>query len=676
MNFFEQQDAARRRTGWLVAAFVAAVALIIVVIYLVVVWLFFATGGKVELWNPELFLGVSAVVLLVVLVSSLYKMRELSRGGEAVALLLGGRRLDPATREISERRLLNVVEEMSIASGIPVPPVFVLDREAGINAFAAGFGPGDAVIGVTRGTLQLLNRDELQGVMAHEFSHILNGDMRLNLRLIGILHGILVIAIIGYYLLRTSGGSRRTTSSGKRDSGGGQIVLLALALLVIGWIGVLFGKLIKAAVSRQREYLADAAAVQFTRNPDGIAGALKKIGGISQQSRIEDAHAEEASHMFFGDAMVGSFFNLLSTHPPLADRVKRIDPSFDGKFPRVARQEPAAETKPKDQRRADAARRMVLGGVLGGVPGAVLGGTSAAGLPGVHGGAANLAAAGGQGFDPRMAVQSIAAGGAAHLAYAGEVLARLPEPLREAAHDPYSARAIVYALLLDDEPTVRGRQFQLLQQRAEPASFTETKRLAELVAALEPEARVPLVEMCFPALRSLSLPQYQQLRAILEALVQADQRIDEWEYILRTMLTRHLDVNFGLARPPRVRYRALSDVVDAAAVVLSVLARVGHGDEQATARAFAAGWQHLGVDPPIVPRERCTLPALDQALARLAESAPPLKQQILTAAAACVAADGQATVRERDLLRAVSDALGAPMPPILTEPIAAQAVEP
>ncbi len=341
MDFFEHQEQARRKTGLLVVYFVLAVASIIVAVYLAVVAVFVGTqGDAVEaLWLPQVFGPVAGGTLLVITVGSLYKMADLARGGEVVARSLGGRPVLANTCELRERVLLNVVEEMAIASGTPVPPVFLLDNESAINAFAAGTTPQNAVIGVTRGTIETLNRDELQGVIAHEFSHILNGDMRLNLRLIGLLNGILLIAMIGYVLMRTGSGSYRVgfSSSSSNRKGGNPLPLLGLLLYVIGYIGVFFGHLIKSAVSRQREFLADASAVQFTRLPDGIVGALKKIGGLVQGSRLRTSQAEEASHMYFGNGLAAPFFALLATHPPLSERIRRIDPSFDGKFPRASR---------------------------------------------------------------------------------------------------------------------------------------------------------------------------------------------------------------------------------------------------------------------------------------------------------------------------------------------------
>jgi len=315
MDFFERQDKARKKTKLLVFYFILAVAALIVAVYFAALLIFsgvqaqqhrnFGESPQFALWNPQLFLGVAGGVLAVVLIGSGYKTVALAQGGSAVSEMMGARLVSPNTNDPDERKLLNVVEEMAIASGVPVPHVYVMDEEDGINAFAAGHKPGDATITVTRGCVKILSRDELQGVIGHEFSHILNGDMRLNLRLMGIIFGILCLAIIGRVLLQTA-------RVGGRGRGQNPLPLLGLLLLVIGYIGVFFGRLIQAAVSRQREFLADASSVQFTRNPGGITGALKKIGGLGETgSRLSHAHAEELSHMFFGNGVSEPFIGLL-----------------------------------------------------------------------------------------------------------------------------------------------------------------------------------------------------------------------------------------------------------------------------------------------------------------------------------------------------------------------------
>src|SRR5437588_302383 len=322
MDFVEQQEHARRKTRKLILYFAAAVTTMIGVIYLLLAAVFLGSrhtslNNVSGLWNPELFAAVSAGALLIIVIGSLYKVREVAEGGAALATRLGGQLLNPRTNDADERKLLNVVEEMAIAAGIPVPQVYVLQDEEAINAFAAGYSAGDAIIGVTRGCMKLLTRDELQGVIGHEFSHILNGDMRLNMRLIGWVFGILCLTIIGKLLLRSRG--RKNPAP-----------IVGLVLIIMGAIGVFFGRLIKSAVSRQREFLADASAVQFTRNPEGITNALKKIGGLEYGARLSTDFAEEASHLFFGNALEESWSSLFSTHPPLKERIRRIDPGFDG----------------------------------------------------------------------------------------------------------------------------------------------------------------------------------------------------------------------------------------------------------------------------------------------------------------------------------------------------------
>src|SRR5437588_202287 len=330
MDFFDRQEKAHRNTKLLVLYFAAAVAMLVVAVYLAALLIFAGVNSRyhrhfryyddqpqLTLWNPQLFFGVAVGTLAVIAMGSGFKTLELAQGGSVVATNLGGRLVAPNTTDPDERKLLNVVEEMAIAAGVPVPQVYLLPDERGINAFAAGHSTSDAVVAVTEGAVKLLTRDELQGVMGHEFSHILNGDMRLNLRLMGIIFGIVCLAVIGRILLQTRSGSSRDRNP---------LPLLGLALLLIGWIGVFFGRLIQAAVSRQREFLADASSVQFTRNPGGLSGALQKIGRYSFGSHIESAHADQVSHMFFGNGVSEPLFGLLATHPPITERIHAIDP--------------------------------------------------------------------------------------------------------------------------------------------------------------------------------------------------------------------------------------------------------------------------------------------------------------------------------------------------------------
>ncbi|MBX3413345.1 MAG: M48 family metallopeptidase [Pirellulales bacterium] len=671
MNFFEHQDVARRKSGRLVMLFVLAVVSIVAVIYAVVMIALGTTDeglaratGVNGVWNPYVCGIVTVSTLSVIVAGSLFKTIELAQGGERVALLLGGRRLDSNSKKPAERRLLNVVEEIAIASGVPVPSVYVLDRETSINAFAAGWEPTSAVIGVTRGTLEYLNRDELQGVIAHEFSHILNGDMRLNIRLIGLLNGILIIALIGYYVLRFAPRSSGSSDS-KKGNGIAVVTIIALSLVIIGYVGVFFGKLIKAAVSRQREYLADASAVQFTRNPEGIAGALKKIGGVAEHARIADPHAEEASHMFFGDALEGSFLNLFSTHPPLAERIKRIDPAFNGRFPRA---EQAGEQAAAATAGAAAARQGAQAAAMGFAVGADV--ATHASRSAAERSRQELASLRAQArnrqLDPTQAVEQVGTISAAQLDHAAAFIAALPAELDRAAREPHGAQLVVYALLVDRDEQVRGAQLKLLESVLDGASWQEFDRLLPEVDALGPGYRMPLLELAQPALKALSARQYDLFRASVERLVKADEQVDLAEYVLWTMIVRHLDQHFGRRRPPKVQYQSLDAVGNAAIGVLATLAHVGHHDESVTQGAFEAGMQRLGKGASLPRRETCTLAALDRDVATLAASAPQVKRQMIEACVATIAADGLTSLDEAELLRALCDALGCPMPPLVS----------
>jgi Zn-dependent protease with chaperone function len=641
-DFFQQQDAARRKTILLVVYFILAILTLTGLIYLVVVFLFSsapdAPAASVSLWNPTLFLVVASAVTLVVGTGSFVKTLQLSAGGKTVALMLGGQQVQGDTQDPRQRRLLNVVEEMAIASGVPAPPVFLLPDEPGINAFAAGHTPGDAIVAVSHGCLEYLNRDELQGVVAHEFSHILNGDMRRNIRLLGLIYGIIVLSTIGQILIHATARSRTS----REDDGGRQgLVLLGLALYVLGLAGAFFGRLIQAAVSRQREYLADASAVQFTRNPAGIGGALKKIGGLQAGSAILDAHAAEVSHMFFADAFARHLFALLATHPPLGDRIKRLDSSFDGKYPLVRAVDVSPGQRP---------------------------GTRAGRIPPVFPRFPEMA---GSLLSPEATAAHIGDVTPQEIAYAERLHADIPESLRAAAQEPFCARALIYCLLLDPGSRVRTVQLAALQAGAEPRDYAQVLRLAESVRELSDAARLPLVDLTIPALRQMSPRQHQAFRAQVDGLINCDGHVSVFEYALHCVVCGYLDADFRQARP-RARYGSLEKLGPQMAKVLSLLAREGQPeDEGAAGTAFDVGIRsYLSQDSYVyrlLPGAQCPLPEFHSALLQLAEAVPEIKRRVVESCAACIQSDLQVTVREVELLRAVCATLGCPMPPLLVE---------
>ncbi|MDQ3200008.1 MAG: M48 family metallopeptidase [Verrucomicrobiota bacterium] len=637
MDFFARQDQARRNTKLLVFYFALAVLCLTLAVYVAVALTlagteFQSSDGTMALswWQPDLFFATALGNLAVISVGSIFKTLQLARGGSAVAELLDGRLINSSARDAHERKLLNVVEEMAIASGVPVPQVYVMDGEPGINAFAAGYSSGDAAISVTRGCMTLLSRDELQGVIGHEFSHILNGDMRLNLRLIGLIFGILCLTIIGRVLLQTRG---------KKNP----LPLLGLALIVIGWGGVLFGRLIQAAVSRQREVLADASAVQFTRNPGGLAGALKKIGGLAAGSRLHSPHAEEASHLFFADGM-GSSIVSFRTHPPLIERIRALDPAFDGKFPTVMIPDPADEVPSE--------------------PPAVPPPLPALPFPQIP-----LA-----GFVPAVVAQQEIVGEIGqptnqHLRYAVDFQEAIPSSLQAATRDPLGACALVCAFLLDEEPAARERQIEELSGVAPESMREETIRIWPEAKRMPPHARIPLIDLALPALRRLSPPQFEEFRRAQETLMASDNETSLFEYMLQKIVTRHLETHFFPARRSVTQFYALAPLVADCGVLLSATAYCGHEDSTQAHAAFAQGAELLGrtarSDIPWLPPDHCDFSNLDRALERLSQAVPQIKKNLLSACAQTVAADGVIQEPEAELLRAIADALDCPVPPFV-----------
>jgi len=642
MDFFARQDAARRSTTLLVFYFCAAVVLIALVIYTVVALALFrgrlAHEGLSALWEPALFPVVTLSVFGVIAIGSLFKIVELRRGGSVVAESLDGRLLQTNTLDLAERRLLNIVEEMALASGVPCPPVYVLDGEKSVNAFAAGYTPDDAVIGITLGAMRGLTRDELQGVIAHEYSHILNGDMRLNIRLMGVLNGILLLAIIGRIVLYTVG---RGGGRSKKGNGGAAIVMIALALLVVGSIGVFFGKLIKSAVSRQREFLADASSVQFTRNPFGLVGALKKIGGLLEARTLSHPRAEQASHMYFANGVRGSWLGMLATHPPLKERILRIDPSFDGVFEPVTPEQLERSATPTPPKAAAGAWMPQLEKLWAPLLVAV-------------------AAA------PEKVLESVGKPANVHLVEARRILEEIPQPVREAAREPFGARAVVYALLIGRDEKVRTRQLYRLEHDADAAVLDAMRGILPLVEELPPATFLPLVDLAIPALKQLTEQQYGAFKTNVTALAEADEKLDPFEFALRYLLLRPLDARFGETRRGAATIRSVRDVSDECSAVFSLLARAGQDDEVAVREAFDAAIERL--DAPdgafaLLPADRCRFEEIDRALDTLASATPTVKRRIVVACLQSVVHDGRVHFREAELFRAVAAALDSPVPP-------------
>lgn len=651
MDFFEAQARAKKRTSRLVVLFVFAVVSTVAAGYFSAIFLLGQAGPRRShrsnnfyyeetpargLWQPQVFLVVTIGTLGVVGLASLFKWHEFSGGGSAVAESVGGRRVDPHTVDLKERRLLNVVEEMAIASGITMPTVYILENEPAINAFAAGLTTSDAVVAVTRGTLDKLTREELQGVVGHEFSHILNGDMRLNLRLTALVFGILVIGLAGRGILWAASRGRFRTNN---KNGGGIVIAIfavGVALLLIGYVGYFFGRLIQAAVSRQREYLADASAVQFTRNPGGLTGALRKIGGFALGSSLASNKSAAIGHFFFAQGFRSNFGGLWATHPPLDERIRAIDPQFDGKM-----FEPPAVVDVAHESFATA----------GFAPGATA--HSVPMPPPVR-------------PTPASMVESIGTLSPETIANAESLLASVPSILRDAAHAPTSAPVLLYGLLLDRDPAVLARQRNLVASRAGGEALRLLNDLDPALRAVNQQHKLPLLQLSLPALRTLSPSALAPVLETLDELVHADGRVSTFEFALQKVLSRSL----ALGRVPQTGVAEIfsfNAVVPEINLTLSAVAYAAGNSGLAPATAFAAGAAQLKLLDgrlQLLSSAECDFARLDAALDKLATASGPIKQRTLLACAEVAGADGSILVAEAELIRAIAAALDCPMPPL------------
>ena len=644
-NFFQRQAQARSSCQKLVVLFIAAVFLIIVGLYFTfrLIWYvyFFSESfhtsadranyslQKIKafsFWDPSLFCFIAAVVTLFILIASLVKMNQLQKGGSAIAQMLGGRSIPKTSNNPAERQLLNVVEEMAIAAGIHVPKVYVLDQEKSINAFAAGLSINDSVVAVTRGALDILSREELQGVIGHEFSHILNGDTRLNIQLIGIIYGILVIGIIGSKLIQTRASL---------------LIITGVLLAVIGYVGSFMGRIIQSAVCRQRELLADASAVQFTRNPAGLANALKKIGGYISGSRINSATASQASHLFFGESHPYYFFSsLLATHPPLVQRIRLLDPAFNGKFT------PITDSKIIPQAQSTFTVQESL-----------------------YKAAAPLAAMPMEAAKQADIVNRVGKPDTESLGRSLAILALIPSQIRQALNTPQGAASVICALLLGNDCNEKATQQNALQRAmALHGNINETTLFCDLISKLPQDIRLPLVEMAMPSLRSLTGMERRNFLMVINALIMADNKVTLFEFTIQWMINKLLSDAEDISS--KVSFFSYSPIGLDILIILRALACAGNiGDDEKARLAFAAGVAQIPElackKPDFSYEENIAFLKVSSALKQLNFASFKIKQSVIDACAHCAFADKAITTNEAELLRVISLAMNCPLPPFV-----------
>lgn len=625
MDFFAAQQYARRNTVKLVVLFALAIVIVLVFTDLILYYTLLlvtsspGTVSEPSTWDMPSLFQINLVVIALILGGTAYKISALSGGGDAVAHMLDGEPIFSDDPDPDRKRLLNVVDEMAIAAGIPAPQVYVLPEDS-INAFAAGLEPSDTVIAVTRGALEKLNRDQLQGVVAHEFSHILSGDMRLNVRLAGVLHGIMLLGLIGRALCA----SREEDRLDRRDI---PAIPVGVGLIVVGYAGYFCGRLIKTAICRQREYLADAAAVQFTRNPEGIGGALLQIGASALGGRMRHRKSEQMSHAFFCEGQKpGLLARALATHPPLARRIHRILPSWDGVFPKPVGATSRLVTIPEKNKPQTPEG---LGALVAGFVGA---GDTLSTAP---------------------------------LANARRLRQHLPEVLRRASRDPFAARALLFFLILDDRAEIREQQLAHLKNAADRGVHAELRRLMDHGVQAAVEQKIPLAELALPRLRTLSAEQAQLFYNNLQVLIRADQRVSLFEWCLAKMVLQYVAGMLPGHRAPKRRSHEPAVAADASALLFSAFAHLAANREYSAEALFTAACGEAGLEgQELRAQAALDLAAIDRAVDQAAALPLGEQERLLRGCIRCLENGNAISQKQWELLRGLCAALAVPMPPM------------
>lgn len=645
MDFFSRQEHARRTTMRMLVYFALTILLLFAgvnaVLYGVALSVGKAdSGGSFwwwHYWTPQALAGT----LILVLGGALLEWLYLREGGKVVAEMMGGVPVDFSARDASQRRLLNVTEEMAIAAGLPVPVVYVMPREAGINAFVAGLTPQQSVLVVTQGALEHLERDELQGMVAHEFSHILHGDMRLNMRMLAALAGVLAIGQLGGFLMRSLTGGY----DGRRERNPLPVVwLLGLAIWLVGYAGLFMGRLIKAAVSREREVLADAAGVQFTRNPEGLAGALWKIR--EQGSRLQGLHAETLSHLCFGESVPIQAW--LATHPPLDERIEAICPGFL-------------------QRKSSAvAAPLTLPASVGApLPGLLPGLAPLTGMP-VSARTANAVPPPvddapiafdrevdlrGDGLTDRVGELRME-----DLESAAWLHRQIPVEITRALQTATGARAVLYALIARFQPMSAEAVQEFLEGQSAFARWVIP--LGGHLATLDGRFALPLVELCLPRLDLLDAQASAAMLRDLRRFALQNSRLSVFEFALLKRVEQRIR-----PAPMVMHQRSLESQHLSVAVLVRCLLDFGSHARTAIPVHYQKLMQSLGEQMPPMPDPGPEpLPALDRALRSLRTLDPDGKRRLLALCARTVESDGVLHVQEYELLRVIAGLLDCPLP--------------
>lgn len=648
MNFFENQERARKKTFLLVMLLLIAVLLIVLAINILIIVVFTLMHNEdlahltANIRRDEFIsfctntaVIVTPVVLFVIFLGTIIKMFMLNNGGLSIAEMVKARPVDVNTDNLLEKRFINVVEEMAIASGISVPHLFVMENEKGINAFVAGYSPEDTVLVVTQGALEQLNRDELQGVIGHEFSHIFNSDMHINIKLIGIVSGIVMISQMGSFILRNM--RFRSSSSNSKDDNKLQIVILisGIGLLVIGYIGLFFGRWIKAAISRERESLADATSVQYTRNPTGLIGALMRIQAYEQGTLLNSTSADDINHMCFGPSLEMLFSGLLASHPPIEERIQALDPQgYYAPNIKLTRDENVA--KPSKAHRELNAKDLMIGTVV----------------------LANKIQQA-QNVNLGEIKQSIGNPSLAHVDVAKQLLKQIPEPLNVVAHDPNKVKLLYFALMMPESEEQFQSATQLLSTLLPENEQQQVLQYSQIIHDLGKTVKLPLIDISLAAFKQISIEERKIIYQNLEKIALLDKE-NLFEFTLLSILSKATGVPKTKRRINNLTVSALLPQISA---LLFAVIKSGHSDPTLQVACYDKLMKEF--TDLTIPLPKAEPLKLNFILSQLNHLTPLCKEQLINACLHCIEEDNIINVNEAELVRAIAARLDCPIPPII-----------
>jgi len=636
MDFYKEQENSKKKSALLLLIFIISICVVVffVGMFFIAIDVFVYEEGTKSfnltpsyiLQNARLNVIISSFlsIFIVIVYGASKKFDELERGGYVIANELGGRLLFGESASSKEKTLINVADEMSLAAGVGSVPIYIIENKH-INAFVAGTTYDNAVLSVTRGAVELLNRDELQGVIAHEFSHIFNGDMKLNNFASGCISGILYIFIIGTELFFPLQFTATKHFSGITPKDVLRIFVYPLtmsagiALMLLGVVGVACAAFMQFALNRQREYLADASAVQFTRYPQGIANALKKIGMYGDT--LNNLRAGCYEHIFFSS----------HSSPSVGKRIKKIEPHWDGEFIETRDKQDEIFSRKKIHPLTMSIKALTVAHILGQI---------------TNSGVINDRA----------------------LKHAKEVLNSIPDNVKQNAQNPLGAEFIIYTLLLDKNHESRklqciaiaGKLFKDLKHQD-----TAVKMLMDMyesIGFLEPVAYLDIIHICASTLKNISANQYAVFRKQVNELILHDEHVSVFEWCVRYIVLYPLDMAFGLRKTPLDIHTHIGALKNELEILLSALSYIQFKDDANGRDIFERVKKQGGITAlKYIPYSEFSPERFEKVVDEIQNSKPMVRRKILELCIFALNGDGEINNRDIAVIHALGEVLHLPL---------------